>query len=42
MEYFTFVDEPTKTAAINDPINFVIQLSNSQFKLYSKLFTIKK
>jgi predicted AAA+ superfamily ATPase len=29
MEYFTFDDEPTKTAAINDPINFVRQLSNS-------------
>jgi predicted AAA+ superfamily ATPase len=29
MEYFTFDDEPTRTAAINDPINFVIHLSNS-------------
>ena len=29
MEYFTFDDEPTKQAAINDPINFIKLLSNS-------------
>jgi predicted AAA+ superfamily ATPase len=29
MEYYTFDDEPTKIAAINDPINFIKQLSSS-------------
>ena len=29
MKYFTFDDKPTKVAAINDPINFIKQLSNS-------------